>query len=253
VSGPPRPHRTRAVGVILPVHDEEDLLFEALEAIDHAVTSIAPMGVACRTAIVLDSCRDSSAAIARRWVRHLRRRGGPHQARVTRTRFASVGRARRAGAQSLLRGWSRTEAQHIWLATTDADSRVPAGWLLTQVAAHEEGADLWVGRVDVHDWSDHRQSTALRWQVAYDGEGAPIHGANLGFNAQAYLHVGGFPPVESGEDRALYRAIVDAGGSVRVDAAVRVITSGRRRARAPWGFAAALSAVDEVPDDELIA
>jgi hypothetical protein len=248
-----RPDRTSAVGVVLPVHDEEDLLPEALEAIDRAFDSIASLGIACRSVVVLDRCRDSSAAIGRRWAHRLGRRGGAHQAMVTRSRSGSVGPARRAGAQALLREWSRIEPRSIWLATTDADSRVPADWLLTQLAAHEEGADLWAGRVDVEDWSDHRQATARRWQASYDGERAPVHGASLGFNAQAYLNVGGFTSVATGEDRALYRAVVEAGGSVRSDAAVRVITSGRRRARAPEGFAAALVALEANPEGELIA
>lgn len=240
----PRGTRTAAVGVVLPVHNEEDLLADALEAIDHAFSHIVNVGIACRTVVILDACRDASAAISRGWVRELRRRGGPHDAVVARSRLAGVGPARRAGVAALLRAWSRTDPRNIWLATTDADSRVPERWLSAQMAAHEGGADLWTGRVDVEDWSNFQPATALTWQASYDREVVPVHGASLGFNAQIYLNAGGFTAVRTGEDRALYRAIVDGGGVACSDTELRVVTSGRRQARAPMGFAAALSALD---------
>jgi hypothetical protein len=236
--------KTKAVGVVLPVHDEEELLADALDAIDQAFAQIADTGIECRTVVVLDSCGDASAAISRRWVRELARRGGRHQAVVKRSRAAGVGSARRAGASALLRPWSRLDPHHIWLATTDADSRVPRGWLSAQLVAHECGADLWAGRVDVDEWSQYGRATSSRWQTSYDREKTPVHGASLGFNAKMYLRVGGFTAVVTGEDRALYRAIVERGGSVCEDSEVRVITSGRRVARAPKGFAAALTALD---------
>jgi Glycosyl transferase family 2 len=236
--------RTAAVGVVLPVHNEEDLLAEALEAVDDAFSHIVDLGTDCRTVVILDSCRDASAAISRRWSRELRRRGGPHEAVVARTRLAGVGPARRAGVAAMLRAWSRTDPRHIWLATTDADSRVPERWLAAQLAAHEGGADVWAGRVDVEDWSSFQPATAVAWQASYDREAVPVHGASLGFNAQAYLRAGGFAGVQTGEDRALYRRIVEGGGVACADVDVRVITSGRRQARAPMGFAAVLSALD---------
>ena len=45
-------------------------------------------------------------------------------------------------------------------------------------------------------------------------------------------------------DRALYQAIVDSGGLAYHDSDVKVITSGRRQARAPMGFSHALTAID---------
>jgi hypothetical protein len=244
--------RTKAIGVVLPVHNEEDLLADALDAIDHAFSQITDTGTECRTVVVLDSCGDASATIARRWARVLGRRGGRHQAMVKRSRAAGVGEARRAGASALLRTWARTDPGNIWLATTDADSRVPGEWLAAQLAAHESGADLWAGRVEVDEWSQYGRSTALRWQASYDREEAPVHGASLGFNAQMYLTVGGFSAVTTGEDRALFRAIIEKGGSLVEDSEVRVITSGRRVARAPKGFAAALTAFDVSPAESML-
>jgi hypothetical protein len=112
------------------------------------------------------------------------------------------------------------------------------------MTAHERGADVWTGRVEVEDWSSFQPTTSLTWQASYDREVVPVHGASLGFNAQMYLNVGGFTAVRTGEDRALFRAIVDRGGVACADVEVRVVTSGRRQARAPMGFAAVLTALD---------
>ena len=56
--------RTRAVGVVVPVHNEEEHLGCALAAIDRAFSEVMHMGIECRTAIVLDGCSDGSATIA---------------------------------------------------------------------------------------------------------------------------------------------------------------------------------------------
>ena len=113
--------RTKAVGVVVPVHNEEELLGLALGAVERAFSEVLHWDIECQTAIVLDSCTDDSPAIARRWARSLARREGPHQSVVLRCRSAGVGEARRAGAASLLRKWKMFNPRNIWLATTDAD------------------------------------------------------------------------------------------------------------------------------------
>jgi glycosyltransferase involved in cell wall biosynthesis len=237
--------RTRAVGVVVPVHNEEELLGPALDAVGRAFSGLTHRGVECRTAIVLDGCTDDSRTIARRWACALARLEGPHQSVVLRCRSAGVGEARRVGAAALLREWRAFNPRNIWLATTDADSRVPPAWLAAQVDAHECGADVWTGRVAVEDWSHYDDTTARLWNEAYDAEQAPVHGASMGFNAQIYLNAGGFAPLGTGEDRALHRAILGAGGRALEDMELRVITSGRRLARAPLGFAHALCSLDD--------
>jgi glycosyltransferase involved in cell wall biosynthesis len=246
--------RATAVGVVMPVHNEEELLGPALAALELACSEVTDRGIECSTAIVLDGCSDGSETIARRWSRSLDRRKVLQQSLVLRCRPTGVGGARKLGAAALLRRWRARDPRSIWLATTDADSRVPQEWLMTQLVAHEAGADVWTGRVTVEDWSPYGEATALLWNDAYDGEAVPVHGASLGFNAQTYLNVGGFAALQTGEDRALYQAILDAGGRTHHDLELRVITSGRRQARAPLGFAHALSTFDEMfRDGELIA
>ncbi|WP_239072180.1 hypothetical protein [Streptomyces bauhiniae] len=70
-----------------------------------------------------------------------------------------------------------------------------------------------------------------------------VHGANLGFAADAYLDAGGFPPLTTGEDRALVHALERRGHRVLRTAACPVLTSPRLRPRAHGGFGHFLSAI----------
>lgn len=235
--------RTLAVGVVVPVHNEQQLLGAALGSLENAFADMRQGGVSSKVTMVLDACSDASEDIVREWQRELARDDVPLDVTVVTCHAKNVGYARGLGCSTLLAQWSRVNPARIWLATTDADSRVPRDWLATQVIRHNAGADLWSGRVAVSDWSEHRHDTRLRWQRDYEQETQPIHGASLGFNAAAYLAVGGFMALKTGEDRALHRALVAQGSKAHYDSETRVITSARRRARAPLGFAHALDVV----------
>jgi hypothetical protein len=238
-----RPTRIRAVGIVLPVHNEEDLLGSALEALDHAVDAI-PTPLVVRVAVVLDQCQDSSERIARQWACH-------RSALVLSGSYRNVGASRRAGCAALLSQWHhRFDPRSIWLATTDADSRVPVQWLRSQLSAHRSGIDFWAGRVRVGDWSVHSDWTQNTWTANYKAEGDPVHGASLGFGAHAYLRLGGFRELPSGEDRDLYCRAQAANLRILHDTQAMVDTSARRRARAPLGFAHALNTL---ADAELTA
>jgi glycosyltransferase involved in cell wall biosynthesis len=232
--------RTLAVGVVIPVHNEEELLGAALASLNESFAELRGMGLDLKMAVVLDDCHDDSADVVARWAhRHGRKRSFVKS--VVRTCAANnVGVARGLGCAALLDEWNQVDPSRIWLATTDADSRVPRDWLNAQLERHETGVDLWSGRVSVEDWSFHSSETASRWRREYEAEDIPIHGANLGFNAGAYLATGGFVSMRTGEDRALHRALSDWGAVSHNDPAVRVVTSSRRNARAPLGFSHAL-------------
>jgi hypothetical protein len=76
-------------------------------------------------------------------------------------------------------------------------------------------------------------------------EGHPhIHGANFGIRADAYMALGGWPPLARGEDVDLARRAASA-GHLRVSrtASIPVITSSRTAGRAPGGFARYLSSL----------
>ncbi len=222
----------RAVGVVLPVHDEEELLPGALQALETASNTLSPW-ISRRVAIVLDRCGDASSAIAQSWAARF-------GALVIRRECRSVGLARQLGGLALLAHWPAMDLGEIWLATTDADSRVPQDWLTVQMKAHSSGADLWAGRVDVVE-----QSAAMRrWTERYATEPHPIHGASLGFSAALYTRLGGFRNLRSGEDRDFHDRAVAGGFRIAYDSRATVTTSSRRTGRAPGGFANALQTVD---------
>lgn len=236
--------RTAALGVVVPVHNEQELLAAALSSLVDAFDEVGRCGLESKLAVVLDSCSDASEEIAREWQHVFARDESSVDLSIMVCRAKNVGYARALGCSTLLAHWSRRRPSDIWLATTDADSRVPREWLATQLTEHEAGADYWSGRVAVTDWAEYHHETRSRWLDEYELESQPIHGASLGFNAAAYLAAGGFKALKTGEDRALHRALVAQGVRAHFDSTTRVITSARRRARAPLGFAHALDVVN---------
>lgn len=238
------PLRTLAVGVVLPVHNEEELVQQALFSVDDAFGALNGRELDLRIVVVLDSCSDGSITMVEEWGRERYRKTNPVLVTIVACDAINVGFARGLGCQTLLEEVNDIAPCNIWIATTDADSRVPDDWLQKQVLQHESGVDLWSGRVMVSDWSPRASETATRWQREYEVESHPIHGTNLGFNAQTYLAAGGFNPSRVSEDRELCAAIEASGAVIHYDSSVRVVTSARRDARAPMGFAHAISLVE---------
>ena len=236
MSQPQARRAVAAVGVVLPVHNEEKLLPGSLRALEVAVSAL-PSSISCVVAIVLDQCSDTCLAIADAWAARF-------GALVVPQEYRSVGMARRAGSCALLSLWPEEDPARIWLATTDADSYVPRDWLTVQMEAYLSGADMWAGRVRVAEES----ATALRWTQRYSGERDPVHGASLGFSAVLYTQLGGFGSMRTGEDRDLHHRAMTAGFQVTYDLRASVTTSSRRKGRAPGGFAGVL---DEVDQEEL--
>ncbi len=225
------PRVIRSVGVVVPAHDEEELLPDCLAAL-HATAAQAGAqrpGLRVRIVVAADACSDGTAALAR-------------DAGVTVVVLGArnVGRARAAGLRQILRHVPRNElATGVWLATTDADSRVPPDWLARQLRYAAAGWEAVAGTVSVTDWTGHSPGTAAEFARQYgvwQGPHPHVHGANLGFTAPAYLDVGGFRPLRTGEDRALVAAMQAQGRRVLRASSLPVVTSARRRYRAPSGF-----------------
>ncbi len=215
-----------AVGVVIPAHDEEDLLPSCLAAVRLAAAPLAGIGV--HVVVVADACTDQTAPLARA--------GG---AAVLDIQARSVGAARAAGVEEVLRRTAPLDPASVWLATTDADTLVPPCWLTRQLRYAGGGWDAVVGTVTVTDWRQYPAGLPPRFARLYDTTGPThphVHGANLGFSAVAYLAAGGFGPVPTAEDHALVSALTAAGRRVLRTTTVSVVTSARRRARAPHGF-----------------
>ena len=215
----------QAVGVVVPAHDEETLLPACLLALRRACDCVR---VPTLVLVVADSCTDRTVEVARE-----------HGVRVIGIGARNVGAARAAGMLHLLRMMPGLPAAGVWLATTDADTVVPAGWLRRQLSYADQGWDVVLGTVTVADWSEHPPHTPAAFTARYSTGGQPhphVHGANLGIRASAYLRAGGFRALRTAEDHALLAAATEAGCSVLQAGDIAVQTSARRHGRAPDGF-----------------
>lgn len=214
------------LGVVVPAHDEQEHIEACLESL-HVASRHPFLGVEeVLIVVALDACTDGTAAISQRL-----------GARLVKTSARNVGIARGIGADLALACGAR------WLAFTDADSVVAPDWLSAQLI---QRTDAVCGTIEVKDWSDYGDAVRLQHQQTYrdvDGH-RHIHGANLGVSAAAYRRVGGFQPLNSSEDVALVNALRVDGASIAWSASPRVVTSARRRYRAPGGFGEALARVE---------
>jgi glycosyltransferase involved in cell wall biosynthesis len=216
----------QAVGVVVPAHDEEELLPACLAALRAAAGPLA--GLPVHLVVVADACTDQTARLARA--------GG---AQVVEVDARRVGAARAAGVRDVLHRTRGGDPARLWLASTDADTLVPPDWLARQLRYARQGWEAVVGTVTVSDWSGHPGHVPELFAARYAHAGGPhphVHGANLGLTAAAYLAVGGFPARRTGEDHALVRALAASGRRILRTAELTVVTSARRHARAPQGF-----------------
>lgn len=227
-----------AAGIVVPAHDEEEMLPSCLAALGEAAAAArAERGVSVRIVVAADACSDRTAALARQ-----------AGAAVVELKARNVGAARAAGMREIIRHCPRRD--DVWLATTDADSVVPPDWLTEQLRHAGQGWEAVVGTVAVADWTGHAPATAIEFAKRYGvwhGWHPHVHGANLGFTAAAYLAAGGFPPLRTAEDHALVSALQAQGRRVLRTPALRVVTSARRQYRAPAGFGELLTTLGSDP------
>ena len=222
-----------AVLIVVPAHDEELLLPACLASLRRAAEHAALARIPVRIAVVLDRCSDRSGDFA---APHLRTGD-----LLLEQRDGNVGVARREGARALLAAESGRPGSSVWIATTDADSRVPADWLARQIELADSGADAVAGTIAVDDWHEQPRGTRDLFLARYASELRParhghVHGANLGVRGSTYEEVGGLEGLPLAEDHALVDALEAHGARVMRPPSLRVATSGRRESRAPGGF-----------------
>lgn len=215
-----------AVGVVVPAHNEEELLPACLRAVRRAADRIRHCPV--HVVVVADACTDRTPERAR-----------ASGATLIEIDARNVGAARAVGMSEIRRHTSRFPGHEVWLATTDADTEVPVHWLERQLAYAEQGWDAVLGTVTVTDWTGqppHLPAIFARHYAYETGPHPHVHGANIGIRASAYAAAGGFQLLPTAEDHALLAGLTRAGCRTIRATDIEVITSGRRTARAPLGF-----------------
>jgi glycosyltransferase involved in cell wall biosynthesis len=232
-SGSPGLRLVRDVTVVVPAHDEADGIAACLASVDAAAAAIAPVPV--RVVIVLDDCADATADLARAFAPT----AAAVAVEVRTVRLRRVGAVRAAGFAGGPRG------ARSWYATTDADSLVPSSWLRAHLLSAGRH-DMFVGTVDVVDWSPRPLGLAAAYAARYQRASSHrhVHATNLGVRASTYWQVGGFIDAGAHEDVALVSAVEAAGGVVDWSSAEPVVTSARRSGRTPTGFSEYLNRLE---------
>ena len=229
------------VSVLIPARNEEQLLPRCLRSVLAAFECL-PCHVSYDLTVAVDSSTDSTLEIAERII------SKGNCGAVVSTNEGLVGWARSLATDTALR--RHTAIHHRWwLANTDADCEVPKEWLTRQLTLADSGVDAIAGVVDVDSFEEHGQHVPDHFRSSYlirpDGSHPHIHGANIGFRADAYLRAGGWRSIVTAEDHDLWNRLGTVCSNRLSTDQVRVITSGRRIGRAPCGFANALAAHNE--------
>lgn len=227
------PDTVSLIHVVVPAHDEADLLPGCLRSLTAAVEHVrlARPSVRARLTVVLDACTDTSAEVC-----------AEHGVDALEVTFANVGRARAAGTERARR---LAEADCVptdrtWIACTDADSVVPVDWLTDQLDVAGSGADVVLGRVEPDTTAD--ADVVARWHALHDDGRVGVHGAHLGFRLSAHDTAGGWAALAGREDLDLVKRLL-ASGARYGEATRPVLTSSRLEGRTAGGFSTFLAAL----------
>ena len=238
--------------VVIPARDEQARIAGCLGALAGQTVGRDRFDVI----LVLDGCRDATAAVALAAARALGLRlivvPGPGR---------GPGWARRVGmdlAHALLAVAGPADGL---IACTDADSAVAADWLAAQHRHLAGGALAIAGLIELEPGEAaalgdgvlaHRATRAaerLR-EVRRQDPGAAHHhfgGASFAVTARVYAQVGGIEPLPDLEDAGFAARLAAHGIAVRRALDVRVTTSARRVGRATRGLAVDLDVAARDP------
>ena len=226
---------------MIPANDEADCVAGAIQAVSRAAADPRLRESLVTLVVVDDSSSDTTGERAEAAL--------AGAGTVIRVDAGCAGAARQAGFLELCRASDGLEADEVWFASTDADTRVFPDWLAQQLRWWRRGADGVAGIVTPISW-EQQPTVVRRRYAAYMarlgcGFGHPhVYGANLGMTKAAYLAAGGVAAIDSGEDHVLWGALGGNGAVLHVPDVV-VATSTRREGRAPDGFAALLRSLEE--------
>ncbi len=229
------------VAVVVPARNEAGTIIRTVAAVEDARRQLLH-NVTSSFVVVLDDCTDDTESL----IRQARRRGRHSSLIVVGCSARNAGAARAVGAAAALEDARQRGAlmSATWLASTDADTTVPAHWLRSQLLLADQGIDAVAGTVELERNEDphlrHRFDEVYRF--GHDGSHTHVHGANMAMRADVYLAAGGWRPLACGEDHDLWGRLREVGNCVS-STAIAVSTSARLEGRAPGGFAADLAAL----------
>jgi cellulose synthase/poly-beta-1,6-N-acetylglucosamine synthase-like glycosyltransferase len=217
------------VGVVVPAQNEETSIEPCIKSIRASCES-AQLGDYW-IAIVADSCEDDTVPRARRAVDGV--------GEVLECNFRSAGSARRLGVDAVLAHFGGRDLNRIWLANTDADSRVPSDWLTVQLRLADAGVAAVAGIVKLEEGGSSAAHECYRatYFTRPDGTHGHVHGANLALRADAYRDAGGWAHRPLAEDHCLWDRLKRRGWRLSSPVSSVVVTSARLIGRARGGFA----------------
>lgn len=259
VQTPPSPYCE--VCVIVPVRNEAERLAQTLAALAYQVDLEGQLLDSRRYEVILlaNNCSDDSVAIAQNFAQqhpdfalHVIEKTLPPTE-------AYIGRVRQILMDEAYHRLNRLGRTRGVIASTDGDTRVSPTWIAATLHEIACGADGVGGRIltdpveraalDPYTRACHLRLVGYNQWIAeleyyidpdpYDS--LPRHnlhfGASLAVTAQMYALAGGLPLVRTGEDHALYQALVRVNARFRHSPLVRVVTSARQTGRTDSGLA----------------
>lgn len=230
------PKTAWSVGVVIPAQNEETTIESCIRSV---LGSLARARVNHWVVVVADSCTDSTATRARRAL------GSAGE--VMEVSLGSAGAARRQGVARVLRHWQSLDPSRVWLANTDADTRVSDDWIAVQLGFADEGVTAVAGVVHLEAGGSAAAHEVYRktYMTSAEGTHTHVHGANLSVRADAYQDVGGWSNLPLAEDHCLWSRLRGKGWRVSSPVSSVVTTSARLEGRAKGGFADTLKACVE--------
>ncbi len=257
--------------VIIPAKDEEENLWQTLEAL---YRQTCPEGNSLdrniyEVIVLANNCTDHTAALAQQFAA-LHPDFALHVADIDLPgRHAHIGYVRRMLMDEAYRRLTLIGNPRGVIASTDGDTIADPAWLWYILQAIAEGADAVGGRILTQLFSDHTsrlyhlQDVTYRYLLAQlearlDPDPAdpwPRHfqhfGPSLAVTCEMYLKAGRLPVRSSLEDVAFYEALQRYDGKIRHSPAVKVTTSSRKNGRVDFGFSVQLNLWETMQEQHL--
>ena len=237
------------VMVVVPAHDESERVEACVRSVLYSIDAARDRLLQSCLVVVADKCRDTTAAVARGTVAAEAIRREFIQTHIIEIENGNVGTARAIGVAFAQQAIGAVDRSRTWVANTDADTCVPANWMVEQLRWADAGVVGVAGVVTVDTFAEHPLIVAERFHATYTArlpdeslDHEHVHGANLGVRLDAYLHAGGWQQLELSEDHDLWNRMRAKGLTTRSPSSLQVVTSGRATSRCPGGFADALCA-----------